>query len=82
MLSRACAVLAAAAALIGAAGPAVAAESGIGQQVRAQELPELQAIGATSAWPVSRGAGVTVGVLDTGVDGSATSRDRCGPART
>lgn len=38
------------------------------QTVRGAEMPELQAIGATAAWPVSKGQGVTVGVLDTGAD--------------
>ncbi len=28
----------------------------------------LYAIGAEAAWPVTRGAGVTVAVIDTGVD--------------
>lgn len=51
-----------------AAGPAAA---GLAAQVRAAELPALQGIGAPSAWRVSRGQGVTVGVLDTGVGGGA-----------
>ncbi len=36
--------------------------------VRGAEMPELQAIGATAAWQVTKGQGVTVGVLDTGAD--------------
>jgi type VII secretion-associated serine protease mycosin len=44
---------------------------GIGSQVRAAELPELKAMHVTAAWRISRGHGVTVGVLDTGVDQGA-----------
>ena len=40
-------------------------------QVRAAEQAQLRAIQATPAWQVSRGRGVTVGVLDTGVDAGA-----------
>jgi type VII secretion-associated serine protease mycosin len=43
----------------------------IGPQVRAAELPELRQIEALAAWRVSRGAGVTVAVLDTGADPGA-----------
>lgn len=53
-----------------AAAPRSAADSSPGQQVRALELPELEAIGADAAWSISRGTGVTVGVLDTGTDGT------------
>jgi type VII secretion-associated serine protease mycosin len=56
-----------AAALIGA--PAASAQ-GIGPQVRAAELPELRQIDVPAAWRVTKGAGVTVAVLDTGVDAS------------
>jgi type VII secretion-associated serine protease mycosin len=63
------AAMAAALAAFGAASPAPAAAQSIGQQVRAAELPELQQIDVPAAWPVSKGAGVTVGVLDTGTDG-------------
>ncbi len=57
---------------LGAAGPAAtpargAAES-TGQQARASDLAELASIGVPAAWRVTRGRGVTVGVLDTGVD--------------
>jgi subtilisin family serine protease len=68
-LAAACALTAAVAAT-GAAAPAPAAAQGIGPQVRAAELPELQQIDVPAAWAVSKGAGVTVGVLDTGTDGS------------
>jgi hypothetical protein len=36
--------------------------------IRSDEQAQLHAVGASAAWPVSRGSGVTVGVLDTGVD--------------
>ncbi|MBO0774203.1 MAG: S8 family serine peptidase, partial [Actinobacteria bacterium] len=39
----------------------------LGRQVRAAELSALHAVGVPSAWRVSRGQGVTVAVLDTGV---------------
>ncbi len=44
---------------------------GAGAQVRAAELAQLKSINAPAAWRVSQGRGVTVGVLDTGVDASA-----------
>ncbi len=43
---------------------------GAGSQVRAAELAQLRAVDATAAWKISKGRGVTVGVLDTGVDAS------------
>jgi subtilisin family serine protease len=39
--------------------------------VRAAEMPVLRQIDVPAAWRVSRGGGVTVAVLDTGVDASA-----------
>ena len=42
-----------------------------GAQVRAAEQAQLKAIQLTPAWHLSRGRGVTVGVLDTGVDAGA-----------
>jgi type VII secretion-associated serine protease mycosin len=46
-------------------GPAIAVRS-----IRSAEQPQLGAISAEKAWSVTRGKGVTVAVLDTGVDGS------------
>lgn len=66
-LAVAC-VLAGALAAVGDIGQAPALAQGIGQQVRAAELPELREIDVPAAWRVSKGAGVTVAVLDTGVD--------------
>ncbi len=42
-----------------------------GAQVRAAEQAQLKAIDAPAAWRMSQGRGVTVGVLDTGVDAGA-----------
>ena len=50
---------------------AVAPGSGVGGQVRAAEQPQLRAIEAPAAWRLSQGRGVTVAVLDTGVDAAA-----------
>jgi type VII secretion-associated serine protease mycosin len=50
------------------AGPARAGAAGAGQQARASDLAELAAIGAPAAWRATRGQGVIIGVLDTGVD--------------
>jgi type VII secretion-associated serine protease mycosin len=44
---------------------------GAGTQIRAAEQAQLKGIHAPAAWRVSRGRGVTVGVLDTGVDAAA-----------
>lgn len=44
---------------------------GAGAQIRAAEQAQLKSIDAPAAWRVSRGGGVTVGVLDTGVDTGA-----------
>ena len=53
------------------AGPAASVPSALSGAVREAELPALQAVGAFAAWRLSRGRGVTVGVLDTGVGGGA-----------
>lgn len=58
--------LAGIAVLTGAAAP-----GGVGGQVRAAEQAQLRAIEAPVAWRLSQGRGVTVAVLDTGVDASA-----------
>ena len=39
--------------------------------VRSAEQAQLRAVGATAAWRVTRGSGVTVGVLDSGADATA-----------
>ena len=58
-----------------AGGPVSMARAGPGPgaavQVRADEQAQLKSINAPAAWRVSQGRGVTVGVLDTGVDASA-----------
>jgi len=38
--------------------------------IRSAEQPQLSVVGAAAAWGVTRGSGVTVAVLDTGVDAS------------
>ncbi len=53
------------------AAGAHAAQPGPGAQVRVAEQAQLRAIDAPSAWRLSQGRGVTVGVLDTGVDTAA-----------
>jgi subtilisin family serine protease len=53
-----------------AAGPPGRAQ-GVLAQVRAAEQAQLNAIDVGRAWPVSRGRGVTVAVLDTGVAAAA-----------
>ena len=69
MLAGALAVPLLGLAAAGAARPAPASPPGsLGSQVRAAELPALHAVGVPSAWRVSRGQGVTVAVLDTGVN--------------
>jgi type VII secretion-associated serine protease mycosin len=59
------AVLLTASGLAGASGPAITVQS-----IRAAEQPQLGAVNAPAAWAVTRGSGVTVAVLDTGVDAS------------
>jgi type VII secretion-associated serine protease mycosin len=51
------------------AHPEAAAQS-VPQQARSLEMGPLEQVGATEAWQVSKGAGVTVGVLDTGAVGT------------
>ena len=65
MLTGLVAVLLTASGLAGASGPAITVQS-----IRAAEQPQLGAVNAPAAWPVTRGNGVTVAVLDTGVDAS------------
>jgi subtilisin family serine protease len=54
-----------------APGRAGAPAQGIPVQVRAAEQGQLREIDAPAAWRLSRGKGITVAVLDTGVDASA-----------
>ncbi len=54
-----------AASLLTAGSPAIT-----GPNIRAAEQPQLSAVGAPAAWPQTRGQGVSVAVLDTGVDAS------------
>ena len=48
-----------------------AAQHGLGAQVRTAEQRQLVAMDVRAAWKLSTGRGVTVGVLDTGVDRTA-----------
>jgi type VII secretion-associated serine protease mycosin len=52
------------------AGSASSGPSFAVRSIRSAEQPQLGAINAQKAWAVTRGSGVTVAVLDTGVDGS------------
>jgi subtilisin family serine protease len=56
------------------------AGQGAGTQIRAAERAQLKSIDAPAAWRMSQGRGVTVGVLDTGVDASVA--DLSGSVRT
>ncbi len=49
----------------------VATAQSIGQQVRTDDLATLRQIDVPAAWSQSKGSGVTVAVLDTGVLRSA-----------
>lgn len=54
-----------------AATPAIGSAQTVGQLVRSDSLTTLRSIGVPGAWTQTRGGGVTVAVLDTGVDTSA-----------
>jgi type VII secretion-associated serine protease mycosin len=54
-----------------ATGTGVAQAQGGGQQVRAADLAVLRQIDVPAAWHASKGRGVTVAVLDTGVNPAA-----------
>jgi len=59
------------AALSVATGSGVASAQSIGQQVRSADIATLRQIDVPAAWSQSKGSGVTVAVLDTGVQRSA-----------
>jgi len=69
--ARGAAAVGALAALWLATTGGVASAQTIGQQVRADDLAALRQIDAPKAWSESKGSGVTVAVLDTGVERSA-----------
>jgi len=52
-------------------GNDVASAQSIGQQARTDDMAALRQIDVPAAWPESKGSGVTVAVLDTGVERSA-----------
>lgn len=54
-----------------AASPAIGSAQTVGQLVRSDALTALRSIGVPGAWTRTRGSGVTVAVLDTGVDTGA-----------
>jgi type VII secretion-associated serine protease mycosin len=68
-----------------AVGNGVASAQSIGQQVRSDDIAALREIDVPAAWSLSKGSGVTVAVLDTGVEGSApdlTGQVSAGPDYT
>jgi type VII secretion-associated serine protease mycosin len=67
-LRRAVAIAAAGSAALAVLAAGSAAQAAAPPQIRAAEQAQLRAIGVTAAWQVTRGSGVTVGVLDSGVD--------------
>ncbi len=75
MLSAAAACRAAIVSLLAAAALAVGADGAsaqtLGQQVRTDDLSALRQIDVPAAWTQSKGSGVTVAVLDTGVRAAA-----------
>jgi len=54
-----------------ACGPGLASAQGVGQQVRADDLAALRAIDVPAVWPVTKGSGVIVAVIDTGANPDA-----------
>jgi subtilisin family serine protease len=67
------------------AGNGVASAQSIGQQVRNEDMAALRQIDVPAAWSQSKGSGVIVAVLDTGVEGSApdlTGQVTAGPDYT
>jgi type VII secretion-associated serine protease mycosin len=71
MLTRVAAVAGAGVMLVlPAAGAHAATAQSVPQEARGLDMTQLGQVGAPAAWRVSKGAGVTVGVLDTGADGT------------
>ena len=68
LLRRAVAIAVAGTAVLAVLAAGSPAQAAAPPQVRAAEQAQLRAIGVTAAWQVTRGSGVTVGVLDSGVD--------------
>jgi len=54
-----------------AARPAIGSAQTVPQLVRSDDLTALQSIGVPGAWAKTKGSGVTVALLDTGVDANA-----------
>ncbi len=67
-LRRAVAIGVAGSAALAVLATGSAAQAAAPPEIRAAEQAQLRAIGVTAAWQVTRGSGVTVGVLDSGVD--------------
>ena len=67
-LRRAVVIAAAGSAALAGLAAGSPAQAAAPPQVRAAEQAQLRAIGVTAAWQVTRGSGVTVGVLDSGVN--------------
>jgi type VII secretion-associated serine protease mycosin len=70
VLRRAAALVLALAAVAGPAAVTLTPTTAYGDQIRDREQWVLDAVSAEQAWRVTKGKGVTVAVLDTGVDGA------------
>ena len=68
LLRRAVAIAVAGTAVLAVLAAGSPAQAAAPPEIRAAEQAQLRAIGVTAAWQVTRGSGVTVGVLDSGVD--------------
>lgn len=78
--ARALTALAGTLALAAAGNGWIAFAQTISQQARADDLAMLRSAGVPAAWRVSKGSGITVAVLDTGVN--ATAPDLMGTVTT